>query len=564
MQAERDTMSRGVLRAGLLAAASLVFAVFMTWPLAAGLGSLGRTGVTNDPRFGVNGDGMFCLWNVSWVAHAVVADPVHLFDANIFHPHKKSLAYSEANIVAGVIGVPVWWATKNPYATLNVVILVAFATAWLGMWLLVWHLTGNVWAAATAGVLYAFCPYVFAHTAHIQLMLTGGIPLAMLMLHRLAEAPSAGRAVALGVTLFVQALACAYYGIFAGLMVGFAVLFFSVSRGLYRNGRWWGLVALAAIVAGAAVVPFLMPFMKIQQNEGFVRSLDESARFAANLRSYLVSSAYAHAWLMRSTESLGRWTEVMFPGLLTLVLAAGGVLAAAIGSRVTAAARERETALLYGSLGVITIWASFGPDAGLYSVLYQIPTFSFLRAPSRMAIVVVLCLVVVGSLCARRLIAAAGKRAAIAGVALTILALAELATPMPWEPALSLPAEYGVLAKMPRGPLAEFPFYGGREAWHLHTQYMTFSTSHWFPMMNGYSDHTPPQFRKDSFILDSFPSHDSFRVLEKARVRYIGIHWDMFGPREQEIRGRLEPYRPYLRELAGSPRVTFYEILGFP
>src|SRR5690349_3664306 len=112
MQAERDTMSRGVLRAGLLAAASLVFAIFMTWPLAAGLGSLGRTGVTNDPRFGVNGDGMFCLWNVSWVAHAVVADPVHLFDANIFHPHKKSLAYSEANIVAGVIGVPAWWATK--------------------------------------------------------------------------------------------------------------------------------------------------------------------------------------------------------------------------------------------------------------------------------------------------------------------------------------------------------------------------------------------------------------------------------------------------------------------
>ena len=94
MQAERDTMVRGVPRAAFLALASLAFAVFMTWPLASGLGSLGRTGVTNDPRFGTNGDGMFCLWNVSWVAHAVVADPLNLFDANIFHPHKKSLAYS--------------------------------------------------------------------------------------------------------------------------------------------------------------------------------------------------------------------------------------------------------------------------------------------------------------------------------------------------------------------------------------------------------------------------------------------------------------------------------------
>ena len=42
---------------------------------------------------------------------------------------------------------------------------------------------------------------------------------------------------------------------------------------------------------------------------------------------------------------------------------------------------------------------------------------------------------------------------------------------MPWERALTLPEPYDVLAKMPRGPLAEFPFYGGREAWHLHTQY---------------------------------------------------------------------------------------------
>ena len=70
------------MRAALLAIASLVLAVFMTWPLAVGLGSLGRTGVTNDPRFGTNGDGMFCLWNVSWVARTVIADPLNLFDAS--------------------------------------------------------------------------------------------------------------------------------------------------------------------------------------------------------------------------------------------------------------------------------------------------------------------------------------------------------------------------------------------------------------------------------------------------------------------------------------------------
>ena len=544
--------------------ASLVLAVFMTWPLAAGLGSLGRTGVTNDPRFGTNGDGMFCLWNVSWVARTVIADPLNLFDANIFHPHKKSLAYSEANIVAGVLGVPAWWTTKNPYFTLNVVILIAFATAWLCMWLLVRHLTGSDVAATVAGILYAFCPYVFAHTAHIQLMLTGGIPLSMLMLHRLADTPTARRGLALGIALLVQALACAYYGIFAALMVGYAVLFLTLSRSLFRNRAWWMSVAIAALVAIAGVAPFFAPYLAIQQDEGFARTLNDSVTFSANWSSYLASSAYAHRGLLRTIASWPRWNEVMFPGLLTLTLATGGLIAAAIGNRRSAAPSEREAVILYGSLGLLTFWASFGPAGGLYSVLYNIPMFSFLRAPSRMAIVVVLCLVVIAAFLVRRLTLIAGQYRGVAAGALTVAALADLATPMPWEPALALPAPYEVIAKMPRGPLAEFPFYGGREAWHLHTQYMTFSTSHWMPMMNGYSDHTPPQFRQDAFVLDSFPSNDSFAVLERARVRYIGIHWDMFGPRAEEIRRRLEPFTPYLRTLATSPSVTFYEVVGFP
>lgn len=563
MQATRDTMARGVPRAALLAIASLALAIFMTWPLAPGLGSVGRTGVTNDPRFGTNGDGMFCLWNVSWVANALVTDPLNVFDANIFHPHKNSLAYSEANLVAGAVGAPVWWATKNPYATLNAVILFAFATAWLGMWLLVRHVTGSAAAAAVAGILYAFCPYVFAHTAHIQLMLTGGIPLSMLMMHRLADAPSTGRGVALGVVLLIQALACAYYGVFAGLIVGFGVIFFSISRTLFKSGGWWASVAVAVLVSIGGVAPFFAPYLEMQQNEGFARTLDDSVRFSANASSYLASSAYAHRWILERIASWPKWTEVMFPGLVTLALASGGVVVA-LTSRRNAPTRERETVLLYGSVGVLTFWASFGPAGGLYTLLYNLPMFSFLRAPSRMAIVVVLCLGMIAAIAARRLIGALGKRGTWGAGLLAGLALADLATPMPWEPALDLPSEYKVLAKMPRGPLAEFPFYGGREAWHLHTQYMTFSTAHWLPMMNGYSDHTPPQFRRDSFILDSFPSNDSFRVLERGRVRYIGIHWDMFGPRADEIRRRLEPFGPYLRPIAESPRVTFYEILGFP
>ena len=567
MQPEGITAARA-WRTALPAIAALVLAVVMTWPLAAGLGSLGRTGVGRnaDPHFGTNGDGMFSLWNVAWVARTVVADPFNLFDANIFHPHRDSLAYSEANIVAGVVGAPVWWATENPYATLNVVILLAFASAWFCMWKLVRHLTDDWATAAAAASCYAFCPYVFAHTAHIQLMITGGIPLAMLLMHRLADRPTPRRGLALGLTLMAQALACAYYGIFAALMIGFSVIFFTISRSLLRSRAWWTAIAVAALISMAGVAPFLLPYYGLRTGEGFARTLDDSIRYSANLSSYLISSAFAHRWLAAMIADWPKWVDVMFPGFFTLVFGAAGVVWAGSRRGSGSTAAERETVLLYGALGVLALWASFGPAGGLYTLLYHtIPVFSFLRAPSRLAIVVMMCFAVIAAFGMRRLVVkVGGTRGQQLAVALVVVALAELTTRMPWERAVVLPDAYAAVGRLPKAPLAEFPFYGGRSAWHLHTQYMLFSTSHWLPMMNGYSDHTPLQFRQDALALDGFPSRDGFAILAKARVRYIGIHWDMFGPRAAEIRDRLQPYREHLRPLVADDRMSLFEIISFP
>src|SRR5262245_24703319 len=206
----------------LLATAALAATMIMTWPLVTGLGDLGRTQNSGDARHGV--------WNIAWVAHALTTDPGNLFDANIFYPHKQTLAYSESNILPGAVAAPVWVATHNPFAAANVVILLSFAASVVTTWLLARHLSGDGWAAATAAALFAFSPYVFAHTAHMQLLMVAGMPLCMLMVHRLADAPSPARGVGLGLAIAAQALSCAYYGIFVGLTVGYATLVFAWSR----------------------------------------------------------------------------------------------------------------------------------------------------------------------------------------------------------------------------------------------------------------------------------------------------------------------------------------------
>jgi hypothetical protein len=300
----------------------------------------------------------------------------------------------------------------------------------------------------------------------------------------------------------------------------------------------------------------------VQRETGFARTVDDTARWAAGSRDYVMSATHAHAWLQAYMRSLGPWSgEVLFPGFVALGLGAAGlVLAARAGSR------ARETAWLYGSLAVLAFWSSFGPHAGLYRVLYYLPAFSFLRAPSRLGLVVVLCLAVFAAMAMRTMIHLLAPRWRVAAAALlTALAIADLAIfPVRWYTAPQLPAPYALLAQSPRAPVAEFPFYGERIAFPLHAQYMLFSTRHWMPLVNGYSDVIPADFREAAAVLDGFPSNDAFAVLARRRVRYIAIHWDMYAGRQEEIRRRLVPYAGILRSLADDPRMTLYEVVRFP
>jgi hypothetical protein len=439
------------------------------------------------------------------------------------------------------------------------------------MWLFARRLTGDGWASATAAVIFAFCPFVFSHTPHIQLLLTAGMPLSLLMLHRLADAPSARTGAALGVALAAQALACAYYGIFAGFMVGYATLFFALSRGAWRSIRYWTAIAIAAGLSVLLVAPAFIHYVRLQEETGFGRSLEDASMYSAYFRSYLASAAHAHNWMLPIIEDWNH--EVLFPGFLAIVLGALGIGAIARGSSGAQPInnppdRDRETLALYGSLGALAFWASLGPRAGLYTLLFHtVPVFSLLRAPGRTGIIVTLVLALFAAYGVRAL-----RRRTTGGTSTAVaaaccgLALLELnAVPFAWRESPPISATYDLLARMPRGPVAEFPFYDLRPDFPEHTIYMVNSTRHWQPLLNGYSDYIPPDFRKLAVRLGSFPSRDSFEAMKERGTRYIVIHRDLYGSqRYAQVEARLQEFRPYLRPLASDDRVEIFEIGAWP
>jgi hypothetical protein len=563
----------------------LLLAVGMTWPMA---GKFDRAARLNF------GDGEWSVWNVTWVAHALTTDPAALFQANIFHPDRDTLAYSEANVVTGALGAPFHVVSGgNPYATHNGAILTGLVAAFVFAWGFAETLGASTAAAAAFAVAFTYCPYLFARTAHIQLMMTFGLPLALQAFHRVVERPSLGRGAWLGVSLAVQALACAYFGIFAGLTVGLGTIYYGVSRGLWRSRRYWLAIGVGAIVSVGCVVPFFLPYVRVQQELGFTRLIEDAAMYSADWQAWLASSAWAHRWMLPWLE---RWNEVLFPGfLLTLLGVVGlvlglrrprptptpeaGVAAPTVGvaadlgrqsATSLAPLYRRETTVFYGLVGLIAFWASFGPKAGLYTVLYYtIPVFTFLRAPGRFGILVVLALGVLTLVALQTLLERRPPRTQmLAGGLVALLFTAEFTTaPIRLEDAPpSVPAAHQRLATLPRGAVVELPFWYIRSDFPRHARYMLLSTYHWQPLVNGYSDHIPQWFRDEVIRISSFPTAESLDiVVNRHQARYAVFHTRYYDSRSrQRLRERLEQYRDYVRPLVSEGDVWLYEIVGAP
>jgi hypothetical protein len=537
-----------------------LLAVLKTYPLAVRLASVGRLD---------SGDGAFAVWNVAWVARTLVLAPSRVFDANIFHPHPNTLAYSEANLGAGILAIPAYWLSGSALAAHNVVVIASFALSQVATYYLVRYLTASRPAAVAAAIAFSFCPYVFSHLPHIQLLMTAGLPAVLLAFHRWVDAPTPGRAAVLGIALFAQAIACAYYGIFAGLIVGCGVLFYAVSRGHWRRGAFWLGAFGAAALSLVLVAPLFGPFLEIR-DAGFTRTLEDAGRWSADWKSYLASPAWTHRWMH---PLLGRWSEVLFPGFLPVALALAGLGLAIAGSQPAArssTARPRETAGFYGLVGFTALWASFGPEAGLYRLLFHtLPIFSFLRAPSRLGIVVTLAVAVLLALAVERLVRGRPRHIRLRwGVAIAALLALELTVaPIRFPPAGPPPAAHRLLATLPPGPVAEFPFYALPTDLWQQARYMYLSTFHWHPLVNGYSDHFPPGYRRAAVTIARFPQPEAYAVLRRYGVRYLVFHLARY---EREHRRRLvsalDAARAagHLLPLAHQRDVLLFEVVTWP
>jgi hypothetical protein len=291
--ARRWAPSPQLTRAEILWAilAGVVLAVIVTWPLVLHLPSR----ISPDL-----GDPVRTAWQVAWVGHAMLHEPLHLFDANAFYPHPLSLAFSDSLLGYGPAGF-FGSGTVAALVRYNLLFLFAWAFAFVGCYLLARELGLRKLGAAAAGAAFAYAPYRVTEAGHLHVISSGGIALALFLLLRGYRRSSRGLVIAgwlisawqisLGFTLGLQ---------FAYLMAVLAVLaaIYWLRTGRPSLPRDLIAITLVGILVVSAVTAYeARPYLKISHDYPTAkRTLREVKTYSAGPAAWLSASSENRVW----------------------------------------------------------------------------------------------------------------------------------------------------------------------------------------------------------------------------------------------------------------------------
>lgn len=497
-------------------------------------------------------DAKLIQWILGWDVHAFLAQPLAIFDANIFAPLPNTLAYAEHLIGSALLAAPVIWLTDNYFLATNLVALLSIPLSGLGAYLLARRLGASPPAAFLAGLIFAFAPPRFFRLAQLQLTTIQWIPFCLAWVHQYLDG-GRPRHLRLALLMFtLQAISGGHGAVFLAVSVG-GLLLYRVVLGEplapLRRLRDAGVIGILTL---APIVLVFLPYLDAQRNAGLVRNLDG---WGTSTASFFASPSHVHTWIARYFPETWRVgpDAYLFPGYLPLLLPLTGLLAWLWTRRGDTTHRplRQNSALFYALLAIGCFWLLLGPPFGIWQWVYDWPVLNFIRVPTRFSLVMMLALAVSAALGFERLIRHRSARVRTgAAVLVSVLLVGEFAaTPLEVSdsrheiPAidrwLSTQLKPFVVAEgpMPRDP-DDISAQNARNA-----LYMVHSMAHWQKTVHGFSGVLPDEHHNLYRAMAAFPSDDALDRMRKLGVTYVIFHADMNNSEERGwVDGLFAPF----------------------
>lgn len=456
------------------------------------------------------GDPLFSIWRISWVNHQIWRDPLNLFEANIFHPERLTLTYSDPVLLPALIVAPFFWLGVHKVLIYNVLFLSGFVLSGVTMFMLVRALTARRDAALVSGAIFALYPYRFEHYSHLELQMTMWMPLALWGVHRTMAEGRLRDGLLTGLAFALQMLSSLYYGVFLSAyltVVGGALWF---GRG--RPRRPLRALAAGGLLAGVLIAPVASRYLANKPMIGD-RDVGTIRSYSAEGPDYL--KAHFRSWTYSSLSEQGHPERQLFPRIAPVVLAA------------VALWPPLSTARIAYALGlVLAVDGSLGLNGQVYGWLHAyVPPFRGLRVPARFSLLAGLSLAILSGYGAARICRRWPRQRAPLVAAMVALVIVEAIPNMPLEPVpRQPPAIYAALAGAPEAVLAEFPMPVKDLDLTFETHYLYFSTFQWHKLVNGDSGFFPPSYYELLEREQDFPSDAAIGYLKSRGVQYLTVH----------------------------------------
>lgn len=524
-----------VARSPLSWTAAVVFLFLATLvgtrPLAWSLGS-----GTLDPI-----DGVLNTWIMAWGAKALATDPASFFQAPYFYPAANALAFSE-NLLGNLpFFGPLLAVSGDPYWATNAFTILSVFLTGLATFGLTVHWTGSRLAGVVAGLFFALSPIRMSQTAHLQLFGIWWSPLAIWMTSRFLERGRWRDALLAAAFLVAQFASSVYLGYFLGVLLGaYLAMHLLMDRGLWRRDLLLKGAAATGL-AGAFLLPLMLPYLRLSEAWGMTRSLRDGTALGADVLSFLNAwpgSLLYGSWL-RAVTPLYPHEKMLFPGLVVLG-AAGFALVWAWRHRGERLSRE---AFALAGAGAFAAILSLGPMLQVagkitfiplpYAALfYALPGFGAIRVPARLGLMLALALALLAGFGAYLLLKRWGttpRRRMALGALVVALALADTATrPLTLYPEPRATELDTFLARRAEGPVITLPMptYKGESDGRLESARMVAGLTHGLPMVNGYSGFFPQSYLDLARRLEQGPSPEALDALAAVGVKTLVLRLD--------------------------------------
>jgi hypothetical protein len=525
-----------ILRGGLLSIkkemvvilAYMLITVVVTYPLMFNL--------TDTIPHGIDSD--LVTWIMSWDIHSFTNDIGNIFNTNTFFPNENTLTYSEHFIGEALLAWPIVALTGNITFAYNCILLLFFVLGAYCMYRFMYYMTKSRIIAFFAGVIFGFNPYKFIHIHQMHLQVIFFFPLLLLLLNKIVEQRKIKYFV-----WFTVIFVCLGMVMLTGL---FLLIYFLIIKKTVPSRHFIYSLVLSILTIVLLVAPVFLPYMRMVNEPGIARSMEEINHYSPAIADYLSFSPVIRTYFERP----GTMEADLYSGFFLVILFIFSIYYI-FKNRIEDKSRIK-TVIMYTIILVIITLISFGITirltynsqgfVGPYYFMYQlIPGFDNLRAlGGRLFIVNILVIAVIIGLAMKSWKPKTKNKAMSMKVIVSLFSFLVLLEyilvpphwPIPYKQVRTdseVPEIYDwIKSNSDINALLELPIDA---SYAKQMEYIYNSKYHWKNMWNGYSGFYPTSYiNLEEEIANSFETDRTLKKLFEIGINYVLIHFDVESP----------------------------------